>query len=154
MGNEVVRGGGAIFVKPGDGIGRKGRDITVELVFKAAIGVHKSDFLAMGGLMKGLEIMESELAALVCRAPERSGGSIAEKAQAYEHAGLVVEVEGGGGDLHRDRCDESVGVRCEHTPGGLEQRQGGPAAKAEEILEKGARAQAQTFGNVAAKAGA
>ncbi len=78
--------------------------------------------------------------------------AVAEEAGADEHAGVVVEVEGGGADLDRDAGGDGVGVRGEHALGGAERRDGGAAAEADEVLEVGVGAQAELLGDIAGDA--
>ena len=90
MGNEAVRCGGFFLKELKHGPGGEFGDFAVELVFEASVGVHETDFFPMLGLVEGLKSMESKLVADRFLAPEGGGGTVAEKAKADEHAGVVI----------------------------------------------------------------
>ena len=87
-------------------------------------------------------------------APDARGGSVTEEAGADEHAGIVIEEEGGGADFDGDAGDNGVGLRGEHGLGGAQGGDGGAAAEADDVLEKGVGAETKIFRDVAGHAGA
>ena len=87
-------------------------------------------------------------------APDSGGGAVAKEAGAQDHAGIVVEVEGGGAYLDGDAGDGSAGVGGEETLDGAKGRDRGATAEADEVREVGVGAEAELLGDVAGDAGA
>ena len=143
------------FKKDGDGLSGEVGDAAVELVFEFSGGVNEADFLAIGGDVVGVEVFEFPSGFRGGLAgEEEGGGAITEEAEGDEDAGVVIDVEGGGGGLDGDDCDVMVGVRGEVSVGGAESGDGGAATEAYEIAQVGIGAEAEAFGNVAGGAGA
>jgi hypothetical protein len=123
-------------VKGGDGLGGEFGDAAVELVLEFSGGVDEADSLAVCRDMVGVEGMETT-ATLVggFAVKDGGGGAIAEEAEGNEHAGVVIDVKGGGGDLHGDYGDGMGWVRGEVAVGGAEGGDGRTATEPDEIAE-------------------
>ena len=150
--DEALRRARSHSEKLGDRIGCEFRNLAVELVFKTATNIDEADFLAVLGLVDGAEVLESELPALRFAPPDGGSSSVSEETEADEHAGLVVEVKSGRGNLDCYCSNRSGGICREQAACGLKERQGGSTAEAEQILKESIRAEAEDFGNVAAQA--
>ena len=145
VGDELIRRARPHFKKLGDRCGCKGGDFAVELVFEPTTGIDEADFLPVLGFVDGAEILEAELPALVLTFPDGSGGSVAKEAKADKHARLVVQVKSGRGNFHGYRGYVRLRIRGEEAPRGFKKGQGGAAAEAEQVLEKGIRAESEDF---------
>lgn len=77
------------------GFRREFWDLAVKLIFEASAGINKTDFFSVFRFVQGLEVVKSELAALIFSAPDCGGRAVAEQAKADKHARFVVEVESG-----------------------------------------------------------
>lgn len=96
-------------VKFGNGIrGQRGNG-SVKLVFEASPFIDEADFLAVFGLVEGMESRKPELIILIFRAPESGSGTITKKAEADENAGIVADVEGRRGNFDSDGRHEGLG---------------------------------------------
>lgn len=106
----------------------------------------------MSGQVEGLKAMKAELVACRFVVPEGGSRAVAEEAEADEHAGVVIQIKRGGGNLDSDCGNSSGGICREDPPCGFEEGEGGTAAEAEEVLQEGVGLEAEAFGNVAAQA--
>ena len=88
--------------------------------------------------------------------PGEDGGrrAIAEEAERDQDTGVVIDVKGGGGNLHGDDGNGVGRVRGEVSVRGAEGGDGRAAAEADEIAEVGVGAKAEAFRDVARGAGA
>jgi len=143
--DEALGVGRPHFKKLGDRFSSKGGNIAMQLVFEPTPGIDETDFFTVFGFVNGPEVLESELLALVLTFPDGSGGSVTKKTEADEHAGLVIQVKSSGGNFHGYCSYGGLGIRSEETARGFKKRQGRAAAEAEQVLEKGTRADSEDF---------
>lgn len=96
-------------VKFGNGIrGQRGNG-SVKLVFEASPFIDEADFLAVFGLVEGMESLKTRVDHPDFRTPESSSGTITKKAEADENAGIVADVEGRRGNFDSDGRHEGLG---------------------------------------------
>ena len=152
VGDDLIGIGRAAGVERGDGFARELRDGAVQLVLEFPLIIAEADFFAVlgpmrGGEMAGLPLVRSSLAR-----PDRGRGTIAEQAEADEHAWVVIDKKSGGANFHGDHRDLRLRMGGEVTVRRAHGGDGGTAAEAHEIAEIHVIAQSTELRDVRADA--
>src|SRR6185503_12874968 len=91
------------------GVRREFGHAAMQEIPELPVALLEAKLVTVGGQMRRVETVGTQARPTRLPAPDRGRGAIAEKAGADQHAGIVVEVEGGGTDF--DGHDGDGGVR-------------------------------------------
>ena len=158
VGNDAADGFGvelldSALVEECDGVGGEIGNGGSEEVAEFSVAVLEADFVAVRGVVMGVEAEAAKLSGLGRALPDGRSGAIAEETGADEDAKIIVEVEGGGAHFDGDTRDDGLRVAGENAIDGAEGGDGGAATESSKVLEVSIGAKAELLGHVAGHAG-